>query len=246
MLEDSFLEYLKSERNRSERTVSNYRLALREFKDFFNSLGEGWAWKSITPEIVREWVIFMLDEEDKSEATVNLSLSALRTFYHYLILIGEVSVNPMVKVVGPKRKKTLPSFVKEQDMQRLLDETEFGDDFAGVRDRTVILLLYMTGMRRAELLGLRDEDIRFSEQLIKVTGKRNKQRLIPMGEELQQAVRTYQEKRDSEFSDQIHEDAFLLGDKGKNPESPCASAFIRDSHAEPWCGFAVDSEVAWA
>ena len=228
MLEDSFLEYLKSERNRSERTVSNYRLALREFKDFFNSLGEGWAWKRITPEIVREWVIFMLDEEDRSEATVNLSLSALRPFYHYLILIGEVSVNPMVKVVGPKRKKTLPSFVKEQDMQRLLDETEFGDDFAGVRDRTVILLLYMTGMRRAELLGLRDEDIRFSEQLIKVTGKRNKQRLIPMGEELQQAVRTYQEKRDSEFLDQIHEDAFLLGDKGKNLRVDEVEKIVKD------------------
>lgn len=216
MLEDSFLEYLKSERNRSEKTVSNYGLALREFKDFFNSLGEGWTWKSITPNIVREWVIFMLDEEDKSEATVNLSLSALRTFYRYLILIGEVSANPLAKVVGPKRKKKLPSFVKEQDMQRLLDEMDFGDDFAGVRDKMVILLLYMTGMRRAELLGLHDSDIRFAEKQIKVTGKRNKQRLIPAGDELLEAVAAYQMKRDAEFSGTAHEDAFFLGNKGKN------------------------------
>ncbi len=215
MLKDSFLEYLRSERNRSSNTVVKYEVALREFETFFKSLGEGLDWNTVDASVVREWILYMVDEEGKTESTVCLHLSALRSFYRYLTLVGKVHKNPMAKVVAPKKKKALPSFVREQDMDNLLDKTDFGNDFRGARDRLVVLMLYTTGMRRAELLGLRDEDIRLDDGVIKVTGKRNKQRLIPFGEELRGAVEHYLELRNAEFAATSGNARFFLGRKGQ-------------------------------
>ena len=212
----SFLEYLKSERNRSAHTIYNYGVALREFQSFLRSLGEENSFESVDSGIVREWVIFMLDKEKKSVSTVNLSLSALRSFYRYLLITGRIEKNPMQSVRGPKKRKVLPSFVKEDAMDLALDQIEYSDDFSGDRDRLILSMLYSTGMRRAEILGLEDKDIRLSEQTIKVTGKRNKQRLIPISRELCDEIRSYQERRDNEFSGREHGNKFLLGDRGKD------------------------------
>jgi len=112
--------------------------------------------------------------------SVHRKISCLRVFYRFLRKEGIVKSDPMEKVVLPKRKKTLPVFVGEEALDTLLDKNNFGDDFAGLRNRMVIEMLYFTGMRRSELTGLRDTDIDFSGSAIKVTGKRNKQRIIPL------------------------------------------------------------------
>lgn len=224
----AFLEYLKSERNRSQKTVETYGDSLKTFSRFYvktvagthtdegnEGLGEDLAWESVTTELVREWVVFMLDEQKLSETSVNLHLSGLQAFYRYLLLTGQVKDNPVVKVSRPKKKKRLPTFLRQQEMDRLLDEQMFIDDFWGRRDRLIILMLYMTGMRRAELLSLKDEDIRCDEMLVKVTGKRDKQRLIPFGQELLDAVRDYLEARSREFGQCEGFATFFCGKKGQ-------------------------------
>jgi integrase/recombinase XerC len=212
----SFLDYLRAELNRSERTVENYAVALREFEAFFHSLAEGITWESADTEIVREWVVYMIDEEDKKPATVSLALSALRTFYRYLMKTGKAVANPAANVKAPKKAKKLPAFVKEENMSQLLDSCTFTDDFEGRRDRLIILMLYSTGMRRAEILGLQDKDILWGEKAVKVTGKRMKQRIIPISDELLKEVRRYIDMRTAYFSNGYEGTAFLLGKKGKD------------------------------
>jgi len=228
-LVDDFLEYLKSERNRSEKTVKNYDTALSEFQAFFESLNEGLTWKTFDASVVREWVIRMIDEEGKKATTVNLNLSALRTFCHYLMLTKQIDKNPCVKIAGPKKQKVLPAFVKQDDMDRLLDETEFGDDFEGVRNHLIVSMLYMTGMRRAELTNLRDGDIEPGAMQVKVTGKRNKQRIIPIADDLLQEIRQYQQKRQEEFGTAPEGDHFLLGKKGRNLSDAELGKIVKDA-----------------
>jgi len=225
---DSFLEYLKSERNRSEHTIYNYGVALREFQSFFKSLGEGIRWDTVDTSIIREWIIYMLDEEHKQTATVNLNLSGLRSFYRYLMITGRIDKNPIQGVSGPKRKKKLPSFVKEESLNLLLDRYDYGEGYSGVRNHLIISLLYSTGMRRAEILGLSDSDIRLSELTIKVTGKRNKQRLIPISPELGDEIRHYQEVRDAEFGCKSPGTRFLLGDRGKDLRADEISKIVKE------------------
>jgi integrase/recombinase XerC len=134
----------------------------------------------------------MLDEEGKDVSTVNYGgLSPLRTFYKYLRRMGWVDVNPMEKVVAPKMPKKLPSFVREAEMDRLLDEMKDDTSFEGIRDRLIVMMFYETGIRRAELLSLKDADIDLRTMQLKVTGKRNKQRIVPFGEELKGQVAQY-------------------------------------------------------
>ena len=211
----SFLEYLKSERNRSEHTIYNYGVALKEFQSFFKSLSEDIEWETVDSSVVREWIIFMIDDQDMKPATVNLYLSALRSFYRYMLSTGRVSKNPLLNVSGPKRVKHLPAFIKEEDMDRLLDRCQYGDDFQGRRDHLILSLLYSTGMRRAEILGLEDKDVLLSERTLKVTGKRNKQRLIPISDDLAAEISDYMSVRDAEFGESRICSTLLLGDKGK-------------------------------
>ena len=214
MCTDSFLEYLKAERNRSDKTIESYRRSLKEFEEFFEGLNEGLTWETVDASVVREWTIKMLDENKLSATSVGLKLSALRTFYRYLMMMGKVKQTPMTKVPNPKKRKVLPVFVREQEMERLLEIMAEGKSFPEVRDRLVILMLYMTGMRRAELLGLTDASVMLDERTIKVTGKRDKQRLIPIGEELAERVREYQQLREQTFGDHTRGGQLFLNDKG--------------------------------
>lgn len=226
MLTDGFLEYLKSERNRSVRTVALYGDALSEFQRFFEKLGDDLTWESVDAEIVRDWIIHLLDEQKQKETTVNLKLSALRTFYHYLNLIGRVKKNPLLKVTGPKKKKTLPAFLRDDEINQLLDAPADTEDFKQVRDHTILLMLYVTGMRNAELRSLRDKDILMNERQIKVTGKRNKQRIIPFGDELAKGIENYWRVRKATFGNMPPEAVFMLDDKGREMNGPQLSLHV--------------------
>ena len=194
---DSFLDYLRLERAYSPRTVQSYGMDLNEFEAYLRRTDAELTLETVDADNVRNWTMEMMEAGQK-ETSVNRRLSALRSFYRYLLRKGVVEVSPMQTVRGPKKKKPLPMFLREEEMNRLLDETDFGEGFEGERDRLIIEMFYETGMRRAELVGLNEADVDFYRGQIKVTGKRNKQRLIPFGEELGSALRVYMEEKAQE------------------------------------------------
>ena len=190
MLIKSFLDYLRYERNYSEKTVLAYGEDIKQLQEFAQEEYGKFDPLEVEGELIREWIVSLMDRGYTS-TSVNRKLSSLRSFYKYLLRQGEVTVDPLRKITGPKNKKPLPVFLKESEMDKLLDDTDFGEGFKGCRDRLIIEMFYATGMRLSELIGLNDVDVDFSAFLIKVTGKRNKQRLIPFGEELRRAMSVY-------------------------------------------------------
>ena len=204
------MDYLRLERNYSERPIVAYGRDLEEFEEYFKKTDAELDFKKIHSDNVRNWMVRLMDD-GRSETSVNRKLSSLRSFYRFLLKRKELTVNPMQKVVGPKKKKPLPSFVKEKDMDRLLDEVSFGEGFEGCRDRLILEMFYATGIRLSELIGLDDADVDLSARLIKVTGKRNKQRLIPFGNELVEDLSLYIKVRNEELP-QRTEAFFVLKD----------------------------------
>ena len=199
MLKESFLRYLRYEKNCSGNTVTGYGTDLDKFEEYFKGVDESLDFTTVDADVIRGWVVSLMDD-GYTATSVNRKLSSLRSFYRYLLRKKEIASDPVRKVQGPKKKKPLPVFVKEKDMNRLLDETDFGEGFEAVRDRVIMEMFYVTGVRLSELIGLKDGDVDFSAGLIKVTGKRNKQRLVPFGEELREDVCAYLSARDEAVS----------------------------------------------
>ena len=213
MLKEKFLEYFKSERNCSPLTVASYGNDLDEFEGFFEGLNESITWETVDETVVREWVIDLLDDKKLENSSVNRKLSTLRSFYRYLLKMGAVDKDPMLRIVGPKKKKVLPAFIREKEMDELIDLLESDKSYEGILHKTVILMLYLTGMRRAELLALEDKDIDYINKQIKVTGKRNKQRIIPFGDELECCMHEYMNARSDQFGQGFEK--LLISVKGK-------------------------------
>lgn len=198
MLIEAFLDYLRLERNYSERTIVSYGTDLREFEEYLEETEAELDFTKVHADHVRNWISGLMDK-GRTATSVNRKLSSLRSFYRFLLKKELVVVNPMLKIVGPKKEKPLPSFVREKDMDRLLDELSFGEGFEGCRDRVILEVFYATGVRLSELIGLNEADVDFSARLIKVTGKRNKQRLIPFGNELMEELLKYNKVRTETF-----------------------------------------------
>ena len=195
MMIDKFLDYLRFERNRSELTVKNYGDDLRAFEKFFRDLKNPVSWESVDSDVVRNWMERMMDEGNNA-ASINRRLSALRSFYRFALSRKLVDKDPVHGITGPKKGKPLPQFLKEKEMDRLLEREYWTRSFEDVRDRAIIMTFYETGIRLSELTGLDDKMVDFAEYQLKVTGKRNKQRIIPFGEELCTTLRGYMECRD--------------------------------------------------
>ena len=212
MIED-FLSYLRYERNRSELTVRNYEKSLRDFEAYFKNRESHLSWESVDSDLIRDWMESMMDKGDMA-STVNNSLSAVRSFFRFALARGLVEKDPAYAVKGPKKRKPLPQYVRESEMDRLIDLPEvWGDSMKDVRARTIIILFYETGIRLAELVALDDQDVDFGMHQLKVTGKRNKQRIIPFGAELEETLRHYMKQRDEQIVKQ--DQALLLNDKGQ-------------------------------
>lgn len=212
MLTNSFLDYLRYERNYSEKTVSAYGEDLLQLEEFAREEAGDFNPVEVKPDLIREWIVSLMDKGYTS-TSVNRKLSSLRSFYKYLLRQGRVEVDPLRKISGPKNKKPLPSFLKESEMNKLLDETDFGDGFKGCRDHLIIEMFYATGMRLSELIDLDDKDVDFSASLLKVTGKRNKQRLIPFGDELRDTMLAYVDVRNETVSERSG--AFFIRENGE-------------------------------
>lgn len=208
---DRFLDYLKHELNRSPLTVVGYSEDFKKFEEYFQALDGQPTWETIDGDIIRNWMEQMVDGGN-STTTVARRLSALKSLYKFALSRHLVDKDPTVSICAPKLKKPLPSFLQEEQMDRLLDSDLWGNDYKSTCARTIIMTFYETGIRRAELIGLRDADVDFVNRQLKVTGKGNKQRIIPFGEELADALRHYLSARDEVVPKQ--EETFFLSEKG--------------------------------
>jgi len=209
---ESFLQYLQIEKRYSPHTVRSYLNDLDQFYAFLSSLGLPEDPVSATSHDIRAWIVSMLDN-NYSTVSVHRKISCLRVFYRYMRKDGILKSDPLEKVVLPKRKKTLPVFIEEEALTRLLDNYSFGDGFAGIRNRTIIEILYLTGMRRSELVGLKDNDVDLAEGSVKVTGKRNKQRIIPLLKPFLARLQEYIKVRNDNV-ETLDNGWFFITDKG--------------------------------
>ena len=216
MMINEFLNYLKFERNRSDLTIKNYGEDLRAFEEFYGNLEGCHSWKSVDSDIIRDWMESMMDKGNNA-TSINRRLSALRSFYRFALARKLVDKDPVHGVTGPKKGRPLPQFLKENEMDRLLDAESWTEGFEDVRDRTIIMTFYETGIRLSELIGLDDSMVDFSNRQLKVTGKRNKQRVIPFGEELLATLRDYMKCRNKEVN--LQSDALFVTAKGQRMTS---------------------------
>ena len=188
---EKFLNFLRYERNRSELTAESYEQSLRDFESYFKNRDSQLSWESIDSDIIRDWMESLMDKGDMA-SSVNQHLSAVRSFFRFALSHGLVEHDPSHVVKGPKKQKPLPQFVRENEIDKLIDTPEYwGTEYNDIRARTIIILFYNTGMRLAELIGLNSSDIDFGSHQLKVTGKRNKQRIIPFGDEVEKTLHDY-------------------------------------------------------
>lgn len=212
MLPQKFLDYLLADRGYSAETIEEYEVDLRFFRTFFERLDDGLTWETLDADVIRRWIVSRM-QEGIGAARMRRAMSCLRSFYRYLLRMGLTATDPTRRVPNPKSAKPLPTFLKPSEMDRLLDDVEFPDTFTGLRDRYTIVLLYHTGIRRGELVGLQTADVDLAKHELKVTGKRNKQRIIPMTAELVRETERYLAARRERFGTTAG--ALIVGNTGR-------------------------------
>ena len=194
MQQEKFINYLSSEKRFSVHTITSYS---NDINQFFLFLSEEYKIESelseVNFQIVRSWIASLL-EQGVTPRSVNRKISTLKTYFKFLIREGVIQESPMLKVVAPKSKKRLPLFVEEDQIESLLNGVEFDDGFIGERDKLIIELFYVTGIRLSELINIKISDLNFDNNLVKVLGKRNKERLIPLSTRIVKELQFFIEK----------------------------------------------------
>jgi integrase/recombinase XerC len=207
MFSDRFLQYIKHEKRYSVHTVSAYQADLEQFLLFLNPPGQPVQVANpseITHHDIRSWMVQLMDNKLIARS-VNRKIATLRKYFKFLLQEGIITTNPTSRITTQKVPKNLPTVVDGDKLTGMLDgrmdiadDKIFTDDFAGLRDKLVIEMLFGTGMRLAEIIGIKETDINFYENTVKVLGKRNKQRIIPLNNELVQLLKQYTEAKKSE------------------------------------------------
>jgi len=208
-----FLDYLQFEKRYSGHTIVAYRTDIEQFETYLERMPEKPGSTSADFRIIRSWIVEMM-ESGQTARTVNRKITTLKSFYKYLMREQVISINPMDRVMSPKLDKKLPSFVEEEKMDLLLDEFGFGEDYRGIRSRLLIEVLYITGMRKDELINLEDAGVDLHEMQIRVLGKRGKERIIPFDQAYIEVFRKYIRLRNEAFPSRDYPNLFLT-DKGK-------------------------------
>lgn len=185
-----FLQHIKYEKRLSHHTVTAYEGDLKQFSAFLLFQYEFKEPEKADFQMIRSWIVALVDEKIENRS-INRKIATLRTFYNFLLRHKAITTDPMLKIKALKTDKTLPKYVEEKPMENLLDDIEFSDDFSGLRDKLVLELLYGTGMRLAELIGLKITDLNLYNNTLVVLGKRNKQRIIPVNKSLVEAIKKY-------------------------------------------------------
>ncbi len=190
MHKESFLNYLKFEKRYSLHTIKSYQNDLDDFYAFTQQIENNFDITKTDFKLIRSWIVNLI-ENDISPRSVNRKLSTLKSFFKYLLRHNIIDTNPLNKILAPKNQKRLPSFVEQSQMDNLLDNIDFGDDFKSIRDRFIIELFYFTGIRLSELINLKVNDFNLHGKNIKVLGKRNKERIIPTCVETENSFKKY-------------------------------------------------------
>ena len=186
-----FLNYLSTERRFSEHTCLAYKKDIEQFIEFSGVIQQS-ELLEVEAKLIRGWIVDLIDNGYVNRS-VNRKLSSLRTYFGWLAKTGTIDTNPMQSIKGPKAEKRLPSFAQQQEFKESKTKVLFGEDFDGVRDKLMFEVLYQTGIRSSELVNLRDVNV--DKQQIKVLGKRNKERIIPIGEQLGELINRYSDLR---------------------------------------------------
>ena len=196
--QESFINYLKYEKRYSHLTAVAYKKDLDQFEEFFVKTIGDFNVEGINDKVVRLWVIELMDNK-LTARTVNKKISALKSFYKYLLRHEVVKENNLVNIIVPKVRKKLPQFVEEKNLIHLLDDGFFGIDFESLRDKLILSLFYGSGIRLSELMNLKDGDLNQAESLVKVLGKRNKERITPYPRSLNELINQYKTERNKLF-----------------------------------------------
>ncbi|HQG37150.1 MAG TPA: tyrosine-type recombinase/integrase [Bacteroidales bacterium] len=220
---ESFLKYLQAGKHYSHNTLLSYGNDLDKFVAFIGNSDKTGDLSTVTSYDIRGWIMEMIDE-GYSTVSVHRKISCLRSFYRYMLMEGNIKKNPLDGVVLPRRQKRLPVFVDESALNKLLDDYDFGDDFKGLRNRTIIEMFYTTGIRRAELTGLKCTDVDFYENTVKVTGKRNKQRIIPLVISFVPKLKDYMRMREEVFG--TGDGWLFMTDSGKKMYDRCVYGIV--------------------
>lgn len=208
---DDFLTYIAYQKRLSKHTLLAYENDLKQFSVYLLATYGMTETLEADYQLIRSWIVALV-EEKLSKRSINRKIATLRAYYGFLTSKGFLKKNPMLRIHSLKTEKDLPKYVEEKAMEQLLATTEFSEDFSGVRDKLVIELLYGTGVRLAELIGLKTQDIDLYNQQIKVLGKRNKQRIIPLTNVLVELTKEYLEHRKKIPTE---DDSLIVTDKGK-------------------------------
>lgn len=192
---DNFISYITFEKRFSHLTVQSYQHDLTQFQLFCQSQYQIQNITEANHTIVRSWLVSLMELDKIKARSINRKISTLKSYYKFLLKEGVIKTSPMAKVTSPKTEKKLPVFVEQSKMNELFDESYFTDDYEGLLSKSIIMLFYATGMRRAELLNLKEGSFNFYEGTVKVLGKRNKERIIPLTIEVISVLKTYKEKK---------------------------------------------------
>jgi len=221
MLIDQFLEYLKYEKRFAKNTVTFYEIDINQYYKFLkkdilvSDFDEIAAFSN--EEFIKKWMVYLKKEKNTSAATINRKISSLKSFAKYLIKIDKIKISPLDKILSLKNKKRLPTFVQENKMNYLEEKKFllFTNDYAGIRDKFILELFYNTGMRLSELLNLKHKDFDLYSKTVKVLGKRNKERLIPLNAYIINMYMEYIEKKNEEKYLCENDNWLFITDKGK-------------------------------
>jgi len=211
---EEFLDFLRYEKRFSPHTVTSYQTDLSQFATFLKQEYELTEPAQATHPLIRDWVVSLMGQ-DLDPRTVNRKVACLRSYYKFLLRLRQIEANPMLRIKAPKMAKKLPEFVPEEALNRLLNSFEFEPTFAGARDQLVLETLYGTGIRLSELLGITDADVDASARTVRVTGKGNKQRVVPLNPSLLLVLEKYRTARTAEFGPRAASGPLLLTDKGE-------------------------------
>lgn len=214
MTKDRFLDYITYEKRYSQHTIQAYGSDLDQFINFATDQYDLSDINKADHQVVRSWIVSLM--EGKSSArTVNRKITTLKSYFKFLIKEGAITENPMDRVVAPKTSKRLPVFVEQESMNKLFDEIDFGEGYPAIRDRMIIEMFYATGMRLSELINLNEADIDLYKNVLKVTGKRNKERIIPFSGNLVKLLKSYLEVKRKMFQFNEQNTPLFVTNKGE-------------------------------
>ena len=191
---ESFISYLSLEKNYSPHTITAYRNDLVEFKNYCRQQFQLEEINQVSYNLIRSWIVSLV-ESGVSNRSVNRKIASLKAYYKFLLRVGILTINPLAKHKALKTSKKIEIPFSEIEMENVISQIPFEDNFEGKRDKLIIELLYTTGIRRAELIGLRVKDVDYQAGTIKVLGKRNKERIIPLLEATKELFLEYNLER---------------------------------------------------